>query len=130
MIFIIFYFLFFFFKQKTAYEMRISDWSSDVCSSDLGTIFAKAGGWTSCYKRRKHMAEGNYGTRHLMEEEMREKGMGVFENKMAPAPENKSLSSMTKADLIALAEKEGTDLTDATNNDERIAAIEKARKAK
>src|SRR3546814_19341646 len=31
---------FFFFKQKTAYEVRISDWSSDVCSSDL---FAKAG---------------------------------------------------------------------------------------
>src|SRR3546814_9211059 len=31
----------FFFKQKTAYEMRISDWSSDVCSSDLVTwIFA------------------------------------------------------------------------------------------
>src|SRR3546814_2579693 len=28
---------FFFFKQKTAYEMRISDWSSDVCSSDLKT---------------------------------------------------------------------------------------------
>src|SRR3546814_10809470 len=28
-------FYFFFFKQKTAYEMRISDWSSDVCSSDL-----------------------------------------------------------------------------------------------
>src|SRR3546814_5228063 len=30
-----FYSFFFFFKQKTAYEMRISDWSSDVCSSDL-----------------------------------------------------------------------------------------------
>src|SRR3546814_8945093 len=30
-----FWFVFFFFKQKTAYEMRISDWSSDVCSSDL-----------------------------------------------------------------------------------------------
>src|SRR3546814_15912699 len=29
------FFLIFFFKQKTAYEMRISDWSSDVCSSDL-----------------------------------------------------------------------------------------------
>src|SRR3546814_13456169 len=29
---------FFFFKQKTAYEMRISDWSSDVCSSDLVAI--------------------------------------------------------------------------------------------
>src|SRR3546814_20532713 len=30
--------MFFFFKQKTAYEMRISDWSSDVCSSDLRVV--------------------------------------------------------------------------------------------
>src|SRR3546814_8496728 len=30
--------MFFFLKQKAAYEMRISDWSSDVCSSDLTTI--------------------------------------------------------------------------------------------
>src|SRR3546814_19973938 len=30
--------IFFFFKQKTAYEMRISDWSSDVCSSDLADL--------------------------------------------------------------------------------------------
>src|SRR3546814_8355689 len=33
-------YVFFFFKEKTAYEMRISDWSSDVCSSDL-PIFAR-----------------------------------------------------------------------------------------
>src|SRR3546814_3380204 len=33
---------FFFFKQKTAYEMRISDWSSDVCSSDLGILDPEA----------------------------------------------------------------------------------------
>src|SRR3546814_6527415 len=32
---VLFLLFFFFFKQKTAYEMRISDWSSDVCSSDL-----------------------------------------------------------------------------------------------
>src|SRR3546814_1345316 len=32
---------FFFFKQKTAYEMRISDWSSDVCSSDLEAVIAR-----------------------------------------------------------------------------------------
>src|SRR3546814_16232150 len=32
--------MFFFFKQKTAYEMRISDWSSDVCSSDLAGVKA------------------------------------------------------------------------------------------
>src|SRR3546814_16211426 len=35
-------FFFFFFKQKTAYEMRISDWSSDVCSSDLDRIAPQA----------------------------------------------------------------------------------------
>src|SRR3546814_11752728 len=34
--------LFFFFKQKTAYEMRISDWSSDVCSSDLSGWLASS----------------------------------------------------------------------------------------
>src|SRR3546814_5682856 len=40
---------FFFFKQKTAYEMRISDWSSDVCSSDLGVV----GEQDQCGKRRR-----------------------------------------------------------------------------
>src|SRR3546814_4811534 len=39
---------FFVFKQKTAYEMRISDWSSDVCSSDLP---AAPGGRTDCRPR-------------------------------------------------------------------------------
>src|SRR3546814_10169325 len=37
---VIFCFIFFF-KQKTAYEMRISDWSSDVCSSDLLSVTAE-----------------------------------------------------------------------------------------
>src|SRR3546814_10789487 len=46
------YDLFFFFKQKTAYEMRISDWSSDVCSSDL----AQNGGY--CRVRGK-LASGD-----------------------------------------------------------------------
>src|SRR3546814_4445809 len=41
--------LFFFFKQKTAYEMRISDWSSDVCSSDLyGGYLGQAGNAVAC----------------------------------------------------------------------------------
>src|SRR3546814_17180542 len=34
--------MFFFFKQKTAYEMRISDWSSDVCSSDLLEVLVRS----------------------------------------------------------------------------------------
>src|SRR3546814_5868212 len=41
---------FFFFKQKTAYEMRISDWSSDVCSSDL-CQFPRAGAISAPYGR-------------------------------------------------------------------------------
>src|SRR3546814_6464878 len=41
---IVLVFIFFFFKQKTAYELRISDWSSDVCSSDL--IMSNAFGGT------------------------------------------------------------------------------------
>src|SRR3546814_12671278 len=38
-VFMCLFIYFFFFKQKTAYEMRIIDWSSDVCSSDLLTAF-------------------------------------------------------------------------------------------
>src|SRR3546814_16540088 len=38
---------FFFFKQKTAYEMRISDWSSDVCSSDLADLIVLVGSNTA-----------------------------------------------------------------------------------
>src|SRR3546814_5453926 len=48
--------VFFFFKQKTAYEMRISDWSSDVCSSDLADRRryrrGKPGGDRRCGPRR------------------------------------------------------------------------------
>src|SRR3546814_6274025 len=44
--YVILMFVFFFFKQKTAYEMRISDWSSDVCSSDLwNRLTDNAGNW-------------------------------------------------------------------------------------
>src|SRR3546814_4635401 len=42
MVVVSYVFLFVFFKQKTAYEMRISDWSSDVCSSDLAVAGASA----------------------------------------------------------------------------------------
>src|SRR3546814_5011089 len=42
-------FVFFFFKQKTAYEMRISDWSSDVCSSDLATYRSRS---SQCHHRQ------------------------------------------------------------------------------
>src|SRR3546814_4545554 len=40
--------LFFFFEQKTAYEMRISDWSSDVCSSDLSPTSVPSDALSAC----------------------------------------------------------------------------------
>src|SRR3546814_9426017 len=43
-------FYFFFFKQKTAYDMRISDWSSDVCSSDLDSAVP---GWLKVDRGRR-----------------------------------------------------------------------------
>src|SRR3546814_3391991 len=49
-------FVCFFFKQKTAYEMRISDWSSDVCSSDLVTGLSFA---TEIDGRQIHYADGD-----------------------------------------------------------------------
>src|SRR3546814_2297402 len=52
----VFLLFFFFFKQKTAYEMRISDWSSDVCSSDL---------WASTADDRTHPAHARKGAARL-----------------------------------------------------------------
>src|SRR3546814_4025510 len=43
-------FFFLFFKQKTAYEMRISDWSSDVCSSDLSA--GQSADFSACRRKR------------------------------------------------------------------------------
>src|SRR3546814_5583069 len=44
----------FFFKQKTAYEMRISDWSSDVCSSDLVIILGDNIAWATHSVANRH----------------------------------------------------------------------------
>src|SRR3546814_5227621 len=49
---------FFFFKQKTAYEMRISDWSSDVCSSDLTAERIELIAWRTSSQIQTGMALG------------------------------------------------------------------------
>src|SRR3546814_2343545 len=54
---------FFFFKQKTAYEMRISDWSSDVCSSDL--VFEALGVTVAPTDRIGHVAHIGVRTRNF-----------------------------------------------------------------
>src|SRR6058998_3482971 len=49
----LFLFIFFFFKQKTAYEMVMSDWSSDVCSSDLRGPSPAAAPTSCCVRHHK-----------------------------------------------------------------------------
>src|SRR3546814_8656727 len=68
----------FFFKQKTAYEMRISDWSSDVCSSDLGNGAPKCRDLTEEHRRdeggaqqgrvdlRRYQQKRGNGEQHLL----------------------------------------------------------------
>src|SRR3546814_1132304 len=61
---------FFFFKQKTAYEMRISDWSSDVCSSDLvGAAFLPTDGQANPADITQALAKG-----------ARQQGVKIFED--------------------------------------------------
>src|SRR3546814_1388443 len=47
----------FFFKQKTAYEMRISDWSSDVCSSDLLEALGRPGDRGAGIEQRRQFGQ-------------------------------------------------------------------------
>src|SRR3546814_7244869 len=59
--------MFFLFKQKSAYEMRISDWSSDVCSSDLGADFLEA-------DRAEQLAEAQH---FLVQQRQQRLGRGI-----------------------------------------------------
>src|SRR3546814_8699508 len=56
---------FFFFKQKTSYEMRISDWSSDVCSSDLELHVLHVATFQTGFRRLPDRAGARPGTRLL-----------------------------------------------------------------
>src|SRR3546814_9696651 len=69
---------FFFFKQKTAYEMRISDWSSDVCSSDLHRC------------RGLRLGGDQFSAVHAQEDVSREKGgalVSVYEGWLRAMPQ-------------------------------------------
>src|SRR3546814_4513015 len=81
--------VFFFFKQKTAYEMRISDWSSDVCSSDLHEWLL--GGSGECGRRRLLWKSGLHRSlaEHVPCNDHTHDLVGAFQNGMDPqvAPE-------------------------------------------
>src|SRR3546814_9956486 len=84
------FFLFFFFKQKTAYEMRISDWSSDVCSSDLAAntmILEK-----SCCETCQNVIQ-------RYEQEVLKKQLGVFRTQVDAPSRSRKKDRITHVDL-------------------------------
>src|SRR3546814_19794426 len=71
---------FFFFKQKTAYEMRISDWSSDVCSSDLVDAERRAGHFIGA---QPATAEADIIEQHVVAAQNVAPGVGATEMEIA-----------------------------------------------
>src|SRR3546814_6395710 len=65
---------FFFFKQKTAYELRISDWSSDVCSSDLHVLLRVAALGSAGQDGHERQGEHDRGEREEDVEQPRDGG--------------------------------------------------------
>src|SRR3546814_8904367 len=63
--------VFFFFKQKTAYEMRISDWSSDVCSSDLDSGLFLREDAQQQYLRQRHQRAAREPPEHAKQHQRR-----------------------------------------------------------
>src|SRR3546814_764822 len=76
--------IFFFFKQKTAYEMRISDWSSDVCSSDLMTFPPSCGAlcFLPLFPRRVRPGEGD------LPEASPSSSAGSTRRRLSPGPQD------------------------------------------
>src|SRR3546814_5003029 len=79
-----FKFLFFFFKQKTAYEMRISDWSSDVCSSDLRPRMLRALGM-EIPGRREQREAGDLAPSALRQGERQETAHAISQDGDGPS---------------------------------------------
>src|SRR3546814_1834937 len=77
----------FFFKQKTAYEMRISDWSSDVCSSDLQDEHQATGRSLHVPERQKHL-RARRGA--LGEPGLRQRPSGIRDEQLVLQPDTRA----------------------------------------
>src|SRR3546814_17824346 len=109
-----FFWCVFFFKQKTAYEMRISDWSSDVCSSDLHTANAQPrktrGG------RNKDKAASGTAGKHADDAE---RGNRPAKERAAPQGKPKQPATVESVDTHAAPAKPET----GRHNETKVAAL-------
>src|SRR3546814_10295660 len=130
-------FLFFFFKQKTAYEMRISDWSSDVCSSDLqghppvqrgvraggrahpGVHEGTEGAGPADGRRDKHPARGRRAAVHLsrLPDDRREEIAGTARRSTAQGQPERHVAAALRAPFLALADARDLRPPDAARQD-------------
>src|SRR3546814_8536127 len=92
-----------FFKQKTAYEMRISDWSSDVCSSDLrpGEALLRRA-WLAADRCDTAIDRGNRGDHHELLRQAR-RCRGVMAAAASPAVANQLMAAKAPALVLASA---------------------------
>src|SRR3546814_3944987 len=90
---------FVFFKQKAAYEMRISDWSSDVCSSDLRHRGADRGGAGRALFRPRHRLPAGAGRRPQARSEERRGGKECVSTCRSRSPPYHEKNHTSTADL-------------------------------
>src|SRR3546814_8995601 len=91
----------FFFKQKTAYEMRISDWSSDVCSSDLlqGAVFMEYLA-KSIAEGKVDVARIDAAVKAILEMKYR---LGLFDDPYRYSDEAREKATVYRADFLDAA---------------------------
>src|SRR3546814_148563 len=109
--------IFFFFKQKTAYEMRISDWSSDVCSSDLAQWQAAKQGYRQTMRVQAQVVENVQADSGLLAE---------LVSQSQSASGSLQVSQATNQ-LIALSTKQQLQIQQMMAAQYRADAIEQAR---
>src|SRR3546814_2694691 len=101
----------FFFKQKTAYEMRISDWSSDVCSSDIVPFMGPIGGARVGYKDGEYLL--NPSLDQVKEGELDLVVAGTQDAVMMVESEAKELSEDIMLGAVMFAHAESKKVVDA-----------------
>src|SRR3546814_18423632 len=99
----------FFFKQKTAYEMRISDWSSDVCSSDLFE--------TGCPAIQQMYVYGNSARSFLLAVIVPDKK--VVETRLGANPDESELRALIREEMRATAAQDGLRAVEVPRSEER-----------
>src|SRR3546814_3156216 len=127
-------FIFFCFKQKTAYEMRISDWSSDVCSSDLQflareTLYIFADLELACDREcRAKMVAGNHLHRNTSGAAFGDRSLGLFTwriDEAHQAEKHDAIAEIIERDACLRSEEHTSELQSLMRNSYAVFCLKK-----